>query len=176
MPGQSWRPSWGPPTPGCRSVGAPLPALRVGARVAPGVGTPWLGVGALSPLCHLSPSLSRWVGAPCPCHALPGVPGTPRWLAAGTRVLAPVPCSPPSADLREQGGDDGLLQPAPALPGEAVPTAFTLQEQTPGICDHKSSLNWGPPQPVPDLSPLLWGPSLAATRHTAHLVAARTCR
>lgn len=72
----------------------------------------------------------------------------------GTLGLGPAGCTSFSADLREQGGDDGLLQPTPTLPGEAVPPGFkseslwvTLQQQT-----QVEDVNGNLPALVPKLS------------------------
>uniref|UniRef100_A0A8V0Y824 Galactose-1-phosphate uridylyltransferase n=1 Tax=Gallus gallus TaxID=9031 RepID=A0A8V0Y824_CHICK len=43
MRGQSWRQSWGPPTPGCRSVGTGDVSPSLGAHGGGAAGAPWLG-------------------------------------------------------------------------------------------------------------------------------------
>lgn len=84
----------------------------------------------------------------------------------GRGCCHPSPYTASSTDLREQRGDDGLLQPTPALPGEAVTPGATLGQRP---LEDGSAVG-----SVPFLSPLCWGPSLVvAACWTAHLVAAR---
>lgn len=159
MRGQSWRQNWGPPTPGCRSVGTGDVSPSLGAHGGGAAGAPWLGPS--SPPCA-----PVHQGSALLC-CFPPVLGTAFFSPQqGRGCCHPSPYTASSTDLREQRGDDGLLQPTPALPGEAVTPGATLGQRP---LEDGSAVG-----SVPFLSPLCWGLSLVvAACWTAHLVAAR---
>lgn len=76
------------------------------------------------PQPHLVPLYIRLLFS---CAGFPLCWGQHFLPAVGMGVLSPVtPYTASSTDLREQRGNDGLFQPTPALPGEAVTPGATL--------------------------------------------------